>query len=87
MAITKHNILKHELIGLEIKITKSKNDSLIGLHGKIVNETRNTLTISSGERLKKVLKAHIVFQASINGQSIEIDGKKLAARPEERIKK
>ncbi len=87
MAITMHNILRHELIGLMIKVTSSENKSLIGLQGTIVNETRNTLEIRSGERLKKVLKAQIVFQVSINNQIIEIDGKKLVARPEERLKR
>ena len=87
MAVTMHNILRHELIGLKIRITKSENNTLIGLEGKIVNETKNTLTLGIGEKLKKVLKAQVVFQVKIGNDMIEIDGKKLVARPEDRLKR
>ena len=87
MALNPHNILKHELIGLEIAITSSPNKTLNGLQGKIVNETKNMITIAVGESLKKVLKAQIVFETTINNQKISIDGKKLVARPEDRLKR
>lgn len=87
MAVTMHNILRHELIGLNIRITKSENNTLIGLEGKIVNETKNTLTLGIGEKLKKVLKAQVVFQVKIGNDMIEVDGKKLVARPEDRLKR
>lgn len=82
------NIVQHELIGLEIEISDAKNKSLIGKKGKIVDETRNTLTIEEGrEKYKKVLKSQITIRTKIQGKNLEIDGQKLVAKPEERLKK
>jgi len=36
-------ILKKPLIGLKIEIIKSKNSSLIGAAGKVIDETKNTI--------------------------------------------
>ena len=66
MAVTMHNILRHELIGLKIRITKSENNTLIGLEGKIVNETKNTLTLGIGEKLGLLgfIKERIIYKFS-----------------------
>lgn len=87
MGLNPHNILKHELIGLEIEITDSANKTLIGFKGKIIDETKNTITVSAGESLKKVLKAQIVFETKIDNKKVSIEGKKLVARPEDRLKR
>jgi ribonuclease P protein subunit POP4 len=73
---------KEELIGSTVEVVGSKNQTLIGLKGKIIEETKNTLTIQ-GESKKKLLKSHITLK--IDGQIIE--GKSLQKRPEDRIKK
>ena len=43
--IAPQNILKHELIGLSVEIVKSSNPNLVGIKGRVVDETRNTLLI------------------------------------------
>ncbi len=78
---------RHELIGLDIEIVESSNKALVGKKGKIVDETRNTLTISEGKSLKTLIKTTIVFRTTVGGKVIEVDGKALAGRSEERIKK
>ncbi|MBS3155422.1 ribonuclease P protein subunit, partial [Candidatus Woesearchaeota archaeon] len=45
--------INYELIGQYITITESKNKSLIRIKGKIVDETRNTLTIKTSNGEKK----------------------------------
>jgi len=70
---------KGELIGSICEIISSKNETLIGLKGKIIDETRNTITIQG----KKILKSHVTLK--INGKIIE--GKDIKRRPEDRIKK
>ncbi len=70
---------KGELIGSTAKIISSKNETLIGLRGKITDETKNTITIQG----KTILKSHITLE--INNQVIE--GKNIKKRPEDRIKK
>lgn len=77
------NIKKTEIIGREIKIINSKNETLIGIKGKIINETKNTLTIKTDEKTKKLIKEQITF--TINDTIIK--GKEITYRPEDRIKR
>ncbi len=73
---------KDELIGLVIEVVGSKNKTLVGLKGKIIDETKNTIILQNG-KIKKLMKSHI--QIKINNKIIE--GKSLQKRPEDRIKK
>lgn len=86
MVITPCNITRHELIGLEIEVTGSGNKSLIGKKGIITNETRNTLTIRNG-RDTKLMKSAIVFKVRLDGKDVEVDGKAVVGRPEDRLKR
>ena len=74
------SIEKKELTGSTIEVTHSKNKTLIGAKGKVINETKNTMTLSSG---KKIIKSHVNFM--INNKIIE--GKKISRKIEDRIKK
>ena len=76
-------LLKGELIGSEIEIMHSKNKTLIGKTGKIIDETRNTITLETNSKKIKVLKSHITFKI----KNKIIDGKKIVGKPEDRIKK
>jgi len=71
---------KKEIIGEKIIIVDSRNKSLLGMKGNVVEETKNTITLSNG---KKLLKSHITIK--INGEIVE--GKTLQKKPEDRIKK
>ncbi|MFH1331963.1 MAG: ribonuclease P protein subunit [archaeon] len=79
-------IAKHELIGLEIEIVESKNKALKGLKGKIIDETKNTITIQD-DKEKKIMKSQIIMKTKIGNKEYEIDGRILVGRPEDRIKK
>ena len=81
------DILKQELIGLDIEVTASKNKSLAGARGKIVDETKNTLKLKAGTRVVALMKNAIMFTAKIDGKTVEIDGACLVGRSEDRIKK
>jgi ribonuclease P protein subunit POP4 len=85
--ITTHNITRHELIGLQVSITKSSHSEYIGLKGKIIGETRNMLVISDGEKKKHVPKRLNVFCLTLpDNSTTEIEGYKILSRPIERIK-
>jgi ribonuclease P protein subunit POP4 len=77
----------HELIGTEIKVIKSTNDADIGITGRIIDETKNTLKIETvaAKRKKSItlFKKNITF---ITNQSLVVEGKEISRRPEERIK-
>ncbi|MFQ6050413.1 MAG: ribonuclease P protein component 1 [Candidatus Hydrothermarchaeota archaeon] len=84
--ITPENILRHELIGLRARVECSKNKTLIGLEGLIVDETKNTIRIKTKTKEKTILKSIVTLRIFLNG-SVIVDGKMLIGRPEERIKK
>ena len=71
-------IEKDEWIGLKAKIYYNDNK----FKGKIIDETKNTITIKTKDGEKKFLKQNLKIE--IDG--ITLDGKKLTKRPEERIK-
>lgn len=87
MSQTTKNITRHELIGLSVEVAEAKNKSLIGLNGKIVDETKNTLIIEVGNKTKTLLKGNIALKIKLEGKTIQVDGRLLVGRPEERIKK
>lgn len=81
------NILKEELIGLEVEVIDSKNKSLKGLKGKIVDETKFLLYIETLKGIKKVLKEQAIFKLPYRGKKLAVEGKLLIGRPYERLKK
>ena len=76
-------------MGLEVEVTHSLHGDLQGIKGKVVNETKNTLTIDDGEGKEKIIpKGSATFHFTLpEGITIEIDGKIIISRPEDRIKK
>ena len=81
------DIAKHELIGLSIKVVDSKNKGNIGIQGTIIDETKNTLVIETKTEKRKILfKSNIVIETVINNKKIQIKGKSLLGRPQDRIK-
>jgi len=82
------SIVQHEFIGLEAKVVKSSNPHIVGIEGKVVDETRNTLTILHDGERKVIVKDTSVFEFVMpDGTVVEIDGKVIMGRPEDRIKK
>ncbi|MBI4174522.1 MAG: ribonuclease P protein component 1 [Candidatus Aenigmarchaeota archaeon] len=80
------NILRHELIGLNCKITGSNNKSQVGIEGKIVDETMKTIILQDGGR-KTIEKQGTTFRIEVGGKKVDVDGNFLVSRPEDRIKK
>lgn len=81
-------IVQGELIGLDAKVVKSANPSNLGMSGKIIDETRNTLVIRQNENDKVVAKETAVFQFTLpNGTVVEVEGAAIIGRPEDRVKK
>ncbi len=78
---------KHELIGLEVEIIDAKIENYKGIHGIVIDETKNTLKIKTEKGVKTVIKEFCTFLFYINGFIVKIDGKLLKGRPWERIKK
>jgi ribonuclease P protein subunit POP4 len=82
------DIIRQEFIGTKGKIAKSPHADYLGIQGKVVNETKNTFTIMHNGKAKTVIKNSAVFNFKLSdGTTIEIDGKLLTGRPEDRLKK
>jgi ribonuclease P protein subunit POP4 len=83
--ITAENITRHELIGLETSIVKSSNSQVVGLHGKIIDETKSMFAIETETGIKTMPKENSVWQFNLNGVTAIIDGKTIAKRSYERM--
>lgn len=79
-------MIRRELIGLNCEIVEARNHSLIGMKGKIIDETKNILVIKN-KTTKKIIKSQVKMKVNIKTKSVIMDGKELVGRPEERIKK
>ena len=80
--------VKHELIGLLVKVVESKNKTQIGVEGEVVDETKNMLVIRCRAGEKKVFKGQSSFIFTLlDGSEIAVKGELLLARSEDRLKK
>jgi ribonuclease P protein subunit POP4 len=62
--ITPENLVYHTLIGLETVVAGSTNPDMVGINGVVVDETRNTLLITTGySDFSAMNEATAAFQA------------------------
>lgn len=84
--ITLHNILRHELTGLDVRVEQARNRNLNGISGLVVLETRNMVFIRTGTGVKKVAKKGVVFRFTLpSGKRVDVTGTVLVMAPEKRI--
>lgn len=80
-------LLMGELIGRDMEIVKSTRKELIGVKGRIVDETLNTFLVETKKKEKTIPKALCVFRFKVGRDHRDVDGRRLVFRPEDRIKK
>jgi ribonuclease P protein subunit POP4 len=84
--ISCQNVLRHELIGLDILVSGATNQTQKGICGTIIDETKNLLVIETTRGVKRIQKMHNTFRISLPGREIvEIDGSAMILAPERRI--
>ena len=82
------DVLRYELIGTEARVSRSRHSGYVGISGKIIDETRNTFTILYEGKRKIVIKDSAIFHLKFSdGTIVEIDGKLLVGKPEDRLKR
>jgi RNase P/RNase MRP subunit p29 len=81
------NIVLHELIGLKVKVRKSKDPNREGTTGTVLSETKNTLLVETNGGRKAVPKSGSEFLFSVGNKSFIVEGREILFRPHERIKK
>ncbi len=88
MMIDRNNILIHEFIGLEVEIARSTCRNLIGKKGRVVDETKNTIEVESNGITKIVPKRASTFRFYLpSGDRVEVEGRLVEHRPEDRPKR
>ncbi len=82
------DIIRYEFIGTAAQVAQSNHPGYLGLSGRVIGETKNSFTLDSEGKTKSVIKDSAVFNFAFNdGTIVEIDGKLLVGRPEDRLKK
>jgi ribonuclease P protein subunit POP4 len=85
--ISPQNVLRHELIGLDVTVTRSKDPNFKGLRGTIVDESKNMLVLSRQGKKLRIPKNIATFRLNLqDGVIVDVDGSRLVARPENRLK-
>ena len=86
--MTPESLVRHELAGLRVEVTASPNPDLVGIAGRVVDETMNTLLVATSEGVKQVPKAAATFRFELddNGETVfvVVEGQRLVARPARR---
>ncbi|MES3516510.1 MAG: ribonuclease P protein component 1 [Natronomonas sp.] len=80
---------RHELAGLSVGVVESSNRDLVGLTGRVRDETTNTLIVATESGIKQVPKAGSTFRFELTADDSEtvrvrIEGERLVARPARR---
>lgn len=89
MKIHPRNLIKHELIGLLVRVSESTHKGFVGISGIIIDETAKTIKVLSKNGATRIIPKDICsFDITLpSGIIVRIDGRVLLGRPEERIKK
>lgn len=88
MKIEPGNLVHHELIGLPVRVVDATNPCLVGISGRTVDETRNTLVIEEKDGERRVPKRAASFQFTIpDGRRVRVSGSLLVSQPENRVQK
>lgn len=95
MYITPSKLIFHELMGLAVEVVDSSNPALIGIIGKVVDETKNmliVLTKAGSEKMVPKAVTTFVFQipARLSGEHavrhVKVEGNLLVSQAENRTK-
>jgi ribonuclease P protein subunit POP4 len=82
------DVIRYEFIGTDAEVTQSLHQDYLGLSGKVMGETKNTFTLLGEGQSKSVIKELAIFKFTFgDGTTVQVDGKLLVGRPEDRLKK
>ena len=82
------NVARGELIGLAVRVAGSTDKGLIGMSGKVVDETLRTLTIARDDARESVVgKVGQTFEFTTAQGKVLVEGAAIEFRPDERAKK
>jgi ribonuclease P protein subunit POP4 len=65
--MTPETLTRHELNGLRVEVVDASNPDYVGIAGRVVVETRGTLHVDDGSRVRQVQKQGATFQFALPG--------------------
>lgn len=83
--ITADNITTHELIGMNTEISDSSNPQLIGLNGRIVDETKSMILVNTKKGIKSIAKSNSDWKFTIDSKDVIIKGSTIVKRSFDRL--
>jgi len=82
--MNRSDFMRSEFIGLDVTVLSAPYS---GVSGRVVDETKNTFTVSSAGTERTVPKPGNEFRFTYGGENMDIKGTEIQHRPEDRIKK
>jgi ribonuclease P protein subunit POP4 len=96
--MTPETLVRHELAGLDVTVTDAPNPDLVGISGRVRDETMKTLLVATGDGVKQVPKAGTTFRFELDSEAprasdsaseqrpraVLVEGDRLLARPVQR---
>jgi len=71
MALTPDTLPKHELVGLYVRVVAATNPDLVGIEGRVVDETMRTLSVESASRVRQVPKRGTKFEFRLTDEAAD----------------
>ena len=86
--ISCQNVIRHELIGLDVLVAGAANPFHKGVSGHIIDETRNLVAIQTQAGIKKIPKYGSTLRLCLPDNTlVEIHGSALILAPEKRLRR
>jgi ribonuclease P protein subunit POP4 len=95
--LTPETLVRHELAGLSVRVVDATHEGYVGIEGRVVDETANTLLVGTedGSGVRQVPKAAATFEFAVpddpeadageaNVSYVVVEGERLVARPARR---
>lgn len=86
--ITPQNLIRHELVGLDAKVSECNDKRCIGISGCIIDETKDMILMMSDLNKIWLAKNKMTLDITIpSGDVVRVFGERISGRPEDRIRK
>ncbi len=86
-------LVRHELAGLSVRVVDATHEGYVGVEGRVVDETANTLLVEGDSGVVQVQKAGTTFEFALEDHETDgaetvsyvvVEGERLVARPARR---
>jgi len=88
MTITAHNLVRHELLGLQAHVVGARDPGLVSREGTIIDESKEMFYLQTTDGVVRIPKGVCTFDIALpDGVVVRVDGQLLRGRPEDRLKR